>query len=78
MPRTSFPSEPSGLRSPKTTTETNKSVFALGILLVELCISEPLSESQQDEGMAPTLFDDYQAALGRLDEVYCLAGNSYG
>ncbi|MBE3045773.1 hypothetical protein IMZ48_25155 [Candidatus Bathyarchaeota archaeon] len=56
----------------------NKTIFALGILLIELCISEPVTEVQEDEGMPPTLFETYESALGRLDEVYRLAGDSYG
>ncbi|KAK1763701.1 hypothetical protein QBC33DRAFT_548990 [Phialemonium atrogriseum] len=56
----------------------NRTVFALGILLIEFCISEPVSKSRQGEGVPTTLVDDYQSALSRLDEVYRLAGDSYG
>ena len=56
----------------------NKTVFALGILLIEFCISEPVSKSRQGDGVPTTLVDDYQSALSRLDEVYRLAGDSYG
>ncbi|CAI7662833.1 unnamed protein product [Penicillium glandicola] len=58
----------------------NRAVFALGILLIELCINRSLAESHQsDENVMPTsLLDDYQAALSKLDEVYSLAGDSYG
>ena len=59
----------------------NRAVFALGILLIELCISEPLSELRDGDGTDQTqgsLFDAYQAALSRLDEVYRLAGDAYG
>lgn len=56
----------------------NKTVFALGILLIELCISEPVSELGQDEGLPSALIENYQSALSRLDEVYRMAGDSYG
>lgn len=58
----------------------NRAVFALGILLIELCINRPFAESHQSgESVTPTsLLDDYQAALSKLDEVYSLAGDSYG
>ena len=56
----------------------NKTVFALGILLIELCISEPISESGKGGGgLSTDLFEDYKSALSRMDEVYRLAGNSY-
>ncbi|RYP52481.1 hypothetical protein DL768_002308 [Monosporascus sp. mg162] len=58
----------------------NRTVFALGILLIELCINKTLTRIQQeDENATPaSLLDKYQAALGQLDEVYRLAGDSYG
>jgi hypothetical protein len=58
----------------------NRIVFALGIFLIELCISKSFAEIRQaSEGATPaSLLDDYQAALSNLDEVYRLAGDSYG
>ncbi|KAJ5173649.1 uncharacterized protein N7500_001580 [Penicillium coprophilum] len=58
----------------------NKTVFALGILLIELCIHESFTINRQtDENVTPaSLLDDYQTALSKLDEVYSLAGDSYG
>lgn len=55
----------------------NKTIFALGIFLIELCIGEPVSEPQ-GEGAPATVVDHYQSALIRLDEVYRRAGDSYG
>ncbi|KAJ5435680.1 hypothetical protein N7445_006565 [Penicillium cf. griseofulvum] len=59
---------------------SNRTVFTLGILLIELCINKSFAESRQtDESVTPiSLLDDYQAALSKLDEVYSLAGDSYG
>lgn len=58
----------------------NRTVFALGILLIELCINKSFAENRQpSESVTPaSLLDDYQAALSKLDEVYRLAGDSYG
>lgn len=61
----------------------NKAVFALGILLIELCINKPFEELRENRlsgagTSSVTLLDDYQVALSKLDEVYRLAGDSYG
>lgn len=56
----------------------NRTIFALGILLIELCIGEPVSKSRQGDGVPTTLVDHYQSALSRLDEVHRHAGDSYG
>lgn len=56
----------------------NRVVLGLGVLLIELCISEPISKPQGENGEAASTLDDYQSALCRLDEVYREAGNSYG
>ena len=56
----------------------NRTIFALGILLIELCIGEPVFEHRQGEGVPVTVVDHYQSALSRLDEVYRHAGDSYG
>lgn len=58
----------------------NRTVFALGILLIELCINKPISEIRHaDEGdTSALLLDEYQSALSKLDEVYSVAGDSYG
>ncbi|KAH0560047.1 hypothetical protein GP486_003434 [Trichoglossum hirsutum] len=58
----------------------NRTVFALGIILIELCISKSFAKVRQvSEGAtSASLIDDYQAALENLDEVYRLAGDSYG
>ncbi|KAH8882463.1 hypothetical protein GQ53DRAFT_885553 [Thozetella sp. PMI_491] len=58
----------------------NKVIFALGILLVELGTNKSLAEVSNRGDDAPTtsLFEFQQNALGKLDEVYRLAGDSYG
>ncbi|EAW17235.1 uncharacterized protein NFIA_005990 [Aspergillus fischeri NRRL 181] len=58
----------------------NRIVFGLGILLIELCINKSFAEIRQtdESAMAASLLDDYQTALSKLDEVYRLAGDSYG
>ena len=68
----------------------NRTVFAVGILLIELCVNRPFEELRRNrrggdggdggggDASATTLLDDYQVALSRLDEVYRLAGDSYG
>ncbi|RYP55837.1 hypothetical protein DL771_012304 [Monosporascus sp. 5C6A] len=61
----------------------NKTVFALGILLIELCINKPFGEIQEirvsgTNSSPNTLLDVYSTALGRLDEVRRQAGDSYG
>jgi hypothetical protein len=58
----------------------NGVVFALGIFLIELCIGRSFAEARQaGEGVTPaSLLDVYQAALSNLDEVYRIAGDSYG
>ena len=61
----------------------NKTVFALGILLIELCINKPFGETQgirvSGTNTSPTvLLGVYTTALGRLDEVRRQAGDSYG
>ncbi|KAF2798221.1 hypothetical protein K505DRAFT_268188 [Melanomma pulvis-pyrius CBS 109.77] len=58
----------------------NRTVFALGIFLIELCTNKPFAETRQagNGAMPASLLDEYQAALSNLDEVYRLAGDSYG
>ncbi|CAK7207456.1 hypothetical protein SEUCBS139899_010266 [Sporothrix eucalyptigena] len=64
----------------------NITVFALGILLVELCVGKPFAhakaESQQQHEFsgtpATTVMSRYEFAMNNLDKVYELAGESYG
>ncbi|KAL4988839.1 hypothetical protein BDW68DRAFT_176506 [Aspergillus falconensis] len=58
----------------------NRTVFSLGIFLIELCLSKSFAEMRQpgESGTSASLLDDYQTALSKLDEVYRLAGDSYG
>ncbi|KAI0868908.1 hypothetical protein GGS24DRAFT_185442 [Hypoxylon argillaceum] len=50
----------------------NRVIFALGVLLVELCTLDLRSRSR------PLLIEDYRAAVGRLDDVRRIAGSAYG
>ena len=59
----------------------NKTLFALGILLIELCINKSFEEFRQqgDTGSsATTILDDLKIAESKIDEVYNQAGDSYG
>lgn len=61
----------------------NMTVFSLGILLVELCLGKSFTQSQQQQQQqhhpsTPTITGRYASAMSNLDEVYMLAGTSYG
>ncbi|KAI0538722.1 hypothetical protein GGR58DRAFT_283322 [Xylaria digitata] len=47
----------------------NKAIFALGVILVELCVIDLRSGS---------LIEDYRTAVSRLDDVRRIAGSAYG
>ncbi|KAM0418720.1 hypothetical protein ACHAPT_012318 [Fusarium lateritium] len=63
----------------------NKSIFTLGVILIELCLKQPLEELRQtlyDQSRGqvlsdPTL-DQYHTAIDRLDDVYREGGDLYG
>lgn len=57
----------------------NRTIFALGIILIELCINKSFAEIQQTgEKSCQSLLDSYETALRTLDDVYRVAGDSYG
>ncbi|KAK5656739.1 hypothetical protein OQA88_4287 [Cercophora sp. LCS_1] len=58
----------------------NQTVFALGLFLIEICTGRRIQDSRQsgNDNAQLSLFDDYQTALKELDEVYRIAGDSYG
>jgi hypothetical protein len=71
----------------------NKTLFALGILLIELCLSRPFAElrresqiysqnvsgaGMQQVAVASTALDDYAVAEMQTDKVYREAGYMYG
>ena len=59
----------------------NKTLFALGILLIELCINSPFEEFRQQSqtgNTQTTATDDYEIAVMKTNEVYLDAGDSYG
>ncbi|EFQ96821.1 hypothetical protein MGYG_08744 [Nannizzia gypsea CBS 118893] len=49
----------------------NRTIFALGIFLIELCTNKSVL-------LHTSILDVYRAAIGSLDEVYRIAGDSYG
>ena len=61
----------------------NKTLFALGIVLVELCLNKPLEDlrtPQPNDDIVTTgnLIDDYQTAVNKIDAVFEKAGTNYG
>ncbi|KAF4964778.1 hypothetical protein FSARC_7377 [Fusarium sarcochroum] len=62
----------------------NKTIFTLGVILIELCLKTTLEELRQNfngqvgDPDSVTLLDDYRTALNTLDYVYREAGDSYG
>ena len=59
----------------------NRTLFSLGILLIELCINKPFEEFQPRGPVgstATTMSDDFRIAESKIDEVYNQAGDSYG
>lgn len=64
---------------------SNKPVFELGILLIELCLNKSIgglgvAAGDQESGgrYQTTMLDDYSTAVRKLDEVRRLAGDAYG
>lgn len=63
----------------------NKPLFALGILLIELCLNRPFEELRRESQLrdelaqkSVTALDDYEIAEKQTDKVYLDAGYSYG
>lgn len=66
----------------------NKELFALGILLIELCLNTTFEqirqESQEDGrpsaplGISSSAIDDFEIANRQTDKIYLEAGDSYG
>lgn len=58
----------------------NRTVFALGVLLIELCINRPFANIRQtSESLTAALqLDYYQDVVSKLEEVRLIAGDSYG
>jgi hypothetical protein len=60
----------------------NKTLFALGIILIELCLNRPLEDLRTDmeprHGTQPTIIDEYQTATSAIDDVYRQGGENYG
>ena len=61
---------------------SNETVFALGILLIELCLRQPFDQlilpSERDPDGTKNEMSDYYAALRLLDQVDDTAGHRYG
>ncbi|KAI1109199.1 hypothetical protein F5Y14DRAFT_433390 [Nemania sp. NC0429] len=66
----------------------NKALFALGILLIELCLNttfEQIRRESQEDGrssapleISSSVVDDFEIANSQTDRVYLEAGDSYG
>ena len=59
----------------------NKTLFSLGIVLIELCLNKSFEEfrpSNPEESTTTNIPDDLRIAESKLDEVYNQAGDSYG
>ncbi|KAI8719838.1 hypothetical protein NCS52_00766000 [Fusarium sp. LHS14.1] len=63
----------------------NKTIFTLGVILIELCLKTPFEELRQtlDNGSSGQaipvpILDQYDTAIDRIDDVYREAGDSYG
>jgi len=60
----------------------NKTLFALGIVLIELCLNKPFEDLRSS--MPPmnraqaSVVDDYQVAVSNIDAVYMKGGSEYG
>jgi hypothetical protein len=65
----------------------NRTLFALGILLIELCLNAPIAKLRQEcyagslsasLGIAAAPLDDYEVANTCMQRVYLEAGDLYG
>ncbi|KAI8685161.1 hypothetical protein NCS57_00184600 [Fusarium keratoplasticum] len=63
----------------------NKTIFTLGVILIELCLKTPFEELRQTlhdesrgQAVSAPILDQYDTAIDRLDDVYREAGDSYG
>ncbi|KAL2675693.1 hypothetical protein Neosp_011883 [[Neocosmospora] mangrovei] len=63
----------------------NKTIFTLGVTLMELCLGAPIEELRQTlhdesrgQALSSPILYQYDTAIARLDDVYREAGDSYG
>ncbi len=62
----------------------NKTLFALGIVLIELCLNKSLEDLQSspnnphEETRPQSIFDVYRTATSQIDAVYSKGGTQYG
>lgn len=61
----------------------NKTLFALGIVLIELCLNKPFEDlrpaaSMQMPNHTPNILDDYDIANKAISDVYQEGGDDYG
>jgi hypothetical protein len=59
----------------------NKTLFTLGIILIELCINKSFDDFRLQGPAGSTVVtipDDFKIAESKIDEVYNQAGDSYG
>ena len=74
LPVSSSGAQPSTNMSPSI---INKTLFALGIVLIELCLNRPF-EDLRHPNTTPNIIDDYQIAIDAVSEVYMEGGDQYG
>jgi hypothetical protein len=59
----------------------DRTLFALGIVLIELCLNKTLEELRPETarpGSGLTIVDDYQLAIKQIEAVYEKGGSEYG
>lgn len=60
----------------------NRTVFDLGVLLIELCLRKPLASCRNNEDLSPdgsvNMYTDFTTADRIIDQVYSKAGVRYG
>jgi hypothetical protein len=63
----------------------NKTIFTLGLILIELCLKTPFEELRQTlddqtrgHAVSAPILDQYRTAVDRLDDVYYEASDLYG
>jgi hypothetical protein len=61
----------------------NKTLFALGIVLIELCLNKPFEDlraaaDSQNPNRLANIIDDFQIANDVIDDVYREGGDEYG
>lgn len=82
-PNPSITASPTSSNITPTPFVINKTLFALGIVLVELCLNRPFEDLRdaahsETSNNTPNILDDYQIANNAISEVYREGGDQYG